>query len=100
VTVDSQAVALELARRGLAVARVNAFLVRDELARGALVDVLPELRTAEDVFAVYPDAGRPDPLVRALVQGALERATALGMWDVEREGRAGGALTDNTSTAG
>ena len=81
VTVDSQRVALELVRCGPFAARVNAFLVRDELRDGRLVEVVPEARTTEDVFAVFPDRARPDPRARELVQAVAKVAADARIWD-------------------
>ncbi len=81
VAVDSQRVALELALRGLGAARVNVFLARDHLACGELVDVLPEARSVESVFAVYPRRARPDLVVRDLVAAVAERCRELDIWD-------------------
>jgi DNA-binding transcriptional LysR family regulator len=81
LAVDSQRLALELVLRGVGVARLNAFLVRGQLAAGELVEVLPEARESEAVFAVYPRRARPDPLVRDFVAVVVERCRALDIWD-------------------
>ena len=81
LAVDSQRVALALVRRGLGVARVNAFLARDHLLSGELVEVVPEARESEAVFAVYPRRARPDPLVRDFVAALMENCRALDIWD-------------------
>ncbi|MBL9026500.1 MAG: LysR family transcriptional regulator [Myxococcales bacterium] len=74
ITVDSQRVALTLVRGGGFAARLNEFFVREGIARGELVEILPEGRTTEDVYAVFPDRRSPDPLVRELVV-AIEHNT-------------------------
>lgn len=81
VTVDSQRAALALVREGRFAARLNAFLVRDELDAGALVELLPEARTKEDVFALYPERRVPDPRARELVAAVAEAAAAARIWD-------------------
>jgi DNA-binding transcriptional LysR family regulator len=80
VTVDSQRAALELVRRGGFAARLNTFLVRDDLERGDLVEVVPEARTIESVFAVFPE-GPIDPRVRELVALVEGAARSLRIWD-------------------
>jgi len=83
--VDSQRIALELARLGVGVARVNLFQVRGELERGTLVEMLPEARTTEDVFAVFPRRRRPSPALRDLLTELVAACRELEMWDqVER----------------
>jgi DNA-binding transcriptional LysR family regulator len=81
VAVDSQRLALDLALRGLGVARVNAFLARSALERGDLVEVLPDARESEAVFAVHPRRARPDALVRELVGTVVKRCRELDIWD-------------------
>ncbi len=68
MAVDSQRAAVELVRRRLGVARVNHFFVKQALANGELVEWLPEARTKEGVFAVWPRSRRPTPAARTLVE--------------------------------
>ena len=79
--VDDQRVALDLALRGLGAARVNLFLARDHLASGDVVEVVPEARSAEDVFAVWPTRTSTTALARELVTRVGEAATAARIWD-------------------
>lgn len=81
VAVDSQRLALDLVRRGLGVARLNAFLVREDLARGELHEVCEGLRSVEDVFAVQPRRNRPSAIVRDFVQQIVATTRALDLWD-------------------
>jgi DNA-binding transcriptional LysR family regulator len=78
---DSQRLVLELVRRGAGVARVNAFLVREELASGALVEALPEARSTEDVFAVYPRRRTPKASVREFLAQLVATCRELKLWD-------------------
>ncbi|MES1174889.1 MAG: LysR family transcriptional regulator [Myxococcales bacterium] len=81
--VDSQRLALDLVLRGLGVARLNAFLARPRIASGELVEVLPEARATEAVFAVYARRARPDAQVRDFVAAVVARCHELDIWDNE-----------------
>lgn len=81
LAVDSQRLALEFVRGGLGVARVNAFLARPWLARGELVEVLPEGGATETVFAVYPRRTPPDVEARDLVARVIDRCRLLDIWE-------------------
>lgn len=66
--------AVALANQGIVLQ--PSFLVRDDLAAGRLVDILPEYRSIElGIFAVYPTRKHVAPKVRALVS-FLERQLA------------------------
>ena len=67
IVVDSQRVAVELVRRGVGVARLNEFLVRDDLRSGALVEIVPAARSVEETVALYPRGSRGRPSVRSFV---------------------------------
>jgi DNA-binding transcriptional LysR family regulator len=79
--VDDQRVALDLALHGLGATRVNLFLAREHLESGDLVEVVPEARSVEDVFAVWPARTSTTPLARELVARVSEAATAARIWD-------------------
>ena len=81
VTADSQRLVLDLVRRGLGVARVNAFMMREALSEGTLVEVLPELRSSEDVFAVYPRRAPSKTVIRDLLSALTEVCRRAEVWD-------------------
>jgi DNA-binding transcriptional LysR family regulator len=78
---DSQRLMLALVRRGAGVARVNAFLVREALVSGELVEVLPEARSTEDVFAVYPRRRATRAIVREFLNLLVATCRELQLWD-------------------
>lgn len=60
---------VEAVRLGLGLAQVPAYFVRDELARGELVEVLPQLRPPQlPISVVYPGARLVPQRVRAFLQ--------------------------------
>lgn len=78
---DSQRLALELVERGAGVARVNVFRVRDQLSRGDLVEVLPEARSVEDVFAVYARRRQLTAPLREFLRLLGASAREMAIWD-------------------
>lgn len=81
LAVDDQRLALALAEAGLGVAYVNTFFARAALARGSLIEVLPEARSTEAAFAVHPRRGRPSPLLRDFLASLVEVCRGLAIWD-------------------
>jgi DNA-binding transcriptional LysR family regulator len=81
MAVDSQRAAVELVKAKLGVARVNAFFVREALAARQLVEWLPEARTKEGVFAVWPRSRRPVRAAKTLVEVLVSQAARSGLWD-------------------
>lgn len=81
IAADSQRLAIELARRGIGAARVNAFMVRDELASGALIDVLPEARSTEETFAVFARKRTMRPELRDFLDALVTTSRAKSLWD-------------------
>ena len=81
VAVDNQRIALELVRRGVGAARVNLFMVREDLARGALREVLPEARSTADAFAVYPRRARSSAVVKRFLQLLVDSRPLVTIWD-------------------
>ncbi|WP_343225442.1 LysR family transcriptional regulator [Lysobacter enzymogenes] len=66
--VDNASVLRALARQGSGVALLPDWLVRDDLASGALVDALPDYRfPAQSVYALYPPTRHVPHKVRAWV---------------------------------
>jgi DNA-binding transcriptional LysR family regulator len=80
LAVDSQRVALALAQKGLGVARLNLFLVRDALARGELVELLTTRRSVEDAYLVTPRRTRPSALVRDFITAVVAAGKAADIW--------------------
>ena len=80
-SVDSQKLALSLAEAGLAVTRVNTFAARGALDRGRLVEVFPEARRTEGVWAVMPATRAARPVVREFITCLLEVTAELNVWD-------------------
>lgn len=74
--------AIVLARSGAGVVHTYDFLVRDELARGTLVEVLEAQRGASRPFCLLRPRGTPSPAARALadfvVADAQRRTRAVG----------------------
>ena len=81
LAVDDQRLALALAEAGLGVAYVNTFFARDALAKGTLIEVLPEARATEAAFAVHPRRGRPSALLRDFIANLVEVCRGLAIWD-------------------
>ncbi|KVH55972.1 LysR family transcriptional regulator [Burkholderia sp. MSMB1072] len=68
IVVDNASVLCELARQGSGVALLPEWLVRDDLASGALVDALPAYRfPRQNVYALYVAARHVPQKVRAWV---------------------------------
>ena len=83
VAVDNQRIALELVRRGVGAARVNLFMVREELALGTLREVLPDARSTADAFAVYPRRARSSAVVKQFLQLLVASQKQVTIWDDE-----------------
>ncbi|MEM9192511.1 MAG: LysR family transcriptional regulator [Myxococcota bacterium] len=64
IAVDSQRLARELVLRGAGVARLNEFLVKEDLEERALVEVSPAARSKADAVALFPRDTRDRPVVR------------------------------------
>ncbi|MDX2014054.1 MAG: LysR family transcriptional regulator [Myxococcaceae bacterium] len=76
MAVDSQRAALELVTRGVGVARLNEFFVREALARGVLVELLPSARSTEGVHVVWARRRTPLPALRAFIRALFDHAPA------------------------
>lgn len=73
-TVGNSLVLRDLLVAGLGIGALPSFLAAPAIARGALVEVLPEYRFApRQVFAVYPTSRHLQPKVRAFVDFLAER---------------------------
>ncbi len=83
ISVDSQRVALSLAEASAGVARVNAFLARSALADGRLIEIIPEARSLESAFAVYPRRARPGRLLTELLAALAAACKRHDIWDRE-----------------
>ena len=81
VAVDSQRIAIELARRGAGVAKVNLFMVREDIRSGRLREIFPEARSGEDAFAVYPRRSRPSALLKHFLGALIAEKDRLHIWD-------------------
>jgi DNA-binding transcriptional LysR family regulator len=81
LSVDSQRAAVELVKRRVGVARVNAFFVKEALEARELVEWLPEARTREGVFAVWPRSRRPVRAAKTLVDALAAEAARSGLLD-------------------
>lgn len=81
IAVDSQRSAVELVRRRVGVARVNAFFVREALEEQELIDWVPEARSREGVFVVWPRSRRPVPAAKTLVDALVAMAPDSGLMD-------------------
>lgn len=82
LAVDSQRAAVELVSRGVGVARVNEFFVREALGSGRLIEWLPAARSREGVFAVWPRSRRPVPAARTFVQALVAQVPSAGVLDL------------------
>lgn len=75
IVTDGMRFAATLARRGLGLAYVDEPWVADDLARGDLVVVVPQLAAhASGLYLYYPQVSRRSPRVRALVRAARVKA--------------------------
>jgi DNA-binding transcriptional LysR family regulator len=73
-TVGNSLMLRDLLIAGLGIGALPSFLAAPAIARGALVEVLPEYRFApRQVFAVYPTSRHLQPKVRAFVDFLAER---------------------------
>lgn len=67
-----------MAVAGMGIARMGAFHIRDDLAAGRLVEILPEAVTGdtEDIHAVFPGGRHPPHRVRAFLDFMTPRLRA------------------------
>ncbi|MEM7435044.1 MAG: LysR family transcriptional regulator [Myxococcota bacterium] len=81
LAVDSQRIAVDLAKRGVAAARVNLFLVSEELKRGTLVELVPEARSTESAFALYNLRSQPKAVLKLFLRLLVAECGAAKFWD-------------------
>lgn len=77
ITINSVDLMYDMVRRGFGIARLPSFLVRDDLASGALVALMSEYHVADPfpVTALMPSGRQHLPRVRALVDYLADHFT-------------------------
>lgn len=79
LTVNDGPSLMNAAKKGLGIAYLPSFLYHDALARGEVVDVIPDLpQSTLGIYAVYPPGRYTQPKVRAFIDFLVDRFAEKG----------------------
>lgn len=79
LTVNNGEALMKAAEAGLGISQVPSFMLRDALATGRLVEVLPDLPQAPlGIHAVYPEGRFPQPKLRAFIDFLADHFRGMG----------------------